>query len=268
MNRSLVALALAGFSFVTVAARPIPAPDDDRDAAPDDSNLTSVIYGTSGPDVLMGTLVDDTINGRADADVMIGLTGNDTYIVDNVDDEVVEEPGAGTDTVRSSRNYFLPSNVENLVLTGSRSVYGAGNVLSNRIIGNGGSNRLSGGAGNDTMRGGGGFDTFWFSSALDGLTNVDRLPDFNVAEDRIMLHAGAFRAFLGLGSIAGLPPSYFHIGATATSASHHILYDPTTGALRYDGDGTGAMAAVRFAKLPTGLALTAGHFLVRSTAVP
>jgi Ca2+-binding RTX toxin-like protein len=38
--------------------------------------------GTDGPDELIGTSGDDTINGRHGVDWMMGLAGNDTYIVD------------------------------------------------------------------------------------------------------------------------------------------------------------------------------------------
>jgi len=35
--------------------------------------------------------------------------GNDTYVVDSTDDEVEEEGGAGTDLIRSSVTYELPT---------------------------------------------------------------------------------------------------------------------------------------------------------------
>jgi Ca2+-binding RTX toxin-like protein len=237
-------------------------------AESDSLAATVVITGTPGPDNLLGTPGSDTIQGLGGADVMTGLTGNDTYIVDNVDDEVVEEPDQGTDTVRAPPNYFLPPNVENLVLTGGRSGQAGGNVLNNRIIGNSAGNFISGGLGNDVLRGGAGNDWFVFSSHLTGRANVDRLPDFSVGEDRMFLHVGAFPALLGLGSLAPLPSYMFHLGASATSASHHILYDAITGIVRYDGDGTGPETPVSFAVLPTGLALTSHHFLIRSTLAP
>jgi Ca2+-binding RTX toxin-like protein len=229
----------------------------------DSVTATSVITGTPGPDNLMGTPGDDTIQGLGGADVMTGLTGNDTYIVDNVNDEVVEEPDEGTDTVRARPPYFLAPNVENLVLTGSGNGYANGNVLNNRITGNSGVNFIFGGLGNDTLRGSGGHDWFWFTSELDGNSNVDRLPDFNVAEDRIILNPAVFWGLpFSHREPTGLPGSMFHLGASATTASHRILYDPTTGNLRFDGDGTGPSAAVRFAILPKGLGLTPGRFTI------
>jgi len=170
-------------------------------ASPQDSNsiaalTTAVIAGTDGPDDLIGTLGDDTINGRGNADVMTGLAGNDTYIVDDEADEVVEQADEGTDTVRVFGTFLLPANVENLVLAGIQDGSGIGNSLDNRVIGNTGYNTLDGGPGNDTLTGRAGPDIFRFATTLSGTTNVDRVTDFNVVEDRIALHYPAFRAFV------------------------------------------------------------------------
>jgi serralysin len=51
---------------------------------------------------------------------------------------------------------------------------------------------------------------------------------------------------------------------SATAASHRIVYNPTSGVLFYDSDGSGPAAPVRFARLPAGLALTSNDFLVWS----
>jgi hypothetical protein len=52
---------------------------------------------------------------------MKGDGGDDTYVVDNVGDVVIENFAAeGTDTVRSSIAYTLGYFLDNLVLTGSR----------------------------------------------------------------------------------------------------------------------------------------------------
>jgi Ca2+-binding RTX toxin-like protein len=94
------------------------------------------------------------------ADTLIGGAGNDTYVVDNSGDFVVENAGGGTDTIQSSLTYSLVGlpNVENLTLTGS-AANGTGNSGNNVLTGNSGNNVLNGGDGNDTLNGLAGIDT-------------------------------------------------------------------------------------------------------------
>ena len=66
---------------------------------------------------------NDILDGGLDADTMVGLAGNDTYIVDDLADVVVEAANAGTDTVATEMAAFsleLIANVENLELHGHR----------------------------------------------------------------------------------------------------------------------------------------------------
>jgi Ca2+-binding RTX toxin-like protein len=99
------------------------------------------------------------LDGGLGADTMRGGAGNDIYVIDDVGDVVIENPGEGIDTVEASISYALTANVENLTLTGTAQINGTGNELDNVIIGNSGNNSLFGGDGNDTLRGGAGADT-------------------------------------------------------------------------------------------------------------
>ena len=101
---------------------------------------------------------NDWIDGGSGADEMTGGRGNDTFIVDDIGDRVIETWNAGVDTVRSAISYTLGANVENLVLTGAQVLTGIGNGLANVITGNDAANTLSGGLGNDTLFGQGGND--------------------------------------------------------------------------------------------------------------
>ncbi|MBI3350385.1 MAG: hypothetical protein HY020_24645 [Burkholderiales bacterium] len=100
---------------------------------------------------------------------MTGGAGNDSYIVDNAGDTVVEGANGGTDGVQSSVTHTLSANVENLTLTGGAAINGSGNALDNQITGNAAANTLDGGDGNDTLTGGGGADTLLGGNGDDTL---------------------------------------------------------------------------------------------------
>ena len=217
------------------------------------------IMGTAGPDNLIGTPGDDIIIGRGGVDEMTGLAGHDTYFVDNTGDVIVESPGDGTDAIRSSVTYALPAKIENLVLTGSGGTNGTGNTAANTISGNIGDNKLNGKLGNDVLIGNSGHDRFQFDTELNATTNVDLIGDFNLVEDQILLQNAIFTALTTTGT---LPAASFHAGPAASNTSHRIIYSPTKASLYYDADGSGPIAAIRFAKLTPGLTLTNAHFFV------
>jgi len=74
----------------------------------------------AGNDTLTGNAGNDTLDGGTGIDTMAGNAGDDIYIVDNTGDVVTENVDEGIDTVRSSVDYILGANVENLTLTGTR----------------------------------------------------------------------------------------------------------------------------------------------------
>ncbi|MDY6804074.1 MAG: choice-of-anchor Q domain-containing protein [Cyanobacteriota bacterium] len=119
---------------------------------------SDTLIGGGGSDRLIGNQGNDVLNGGKGRDTMNGGAGKDTFVVDNVKDVVTESAKGGKDTVKSSVNYGLPGQVENLTLTGKRAINGTGNNLNNRIVGNNAKNRLNGKAGNDVLIGRGGSD--------------------------------------------------------------------------------------------------------------
>ncbi|MFZ2726350.1 MAG: hypothetical protein WAX77_08880 [Methylococcaceae bacterium] len=142
--------------------------------------------GNSLANVITGNNYDNILNGGVGADTLIGDVGNDTYTVDNVGDVVQENSVGGTDTVNSGVDYTLPSDVENLTLTGT-ALSATGNTLANTIIGNANNNTITGGAGRDVITTGTGNDTIQFAAnPLDdsftggALSNVDLYSDLNL----------------------------------------------------------------------------------------
>ena len=63
------------------------------------------------------------------------------------------------------------------------------------LTGGAGSDTISGGGGRDVLIGGTGIDYFLFDAALSSTTNVDRIRDFSVADDTIVLSKSIFAGF-------------------------------------------------------------------------
>lgn len=121
-----------------------------------------ILNGGSGNDILRGEVGEDYLDGGAGADDMNGGDGNDTYIVDNVGDvaqESFDDADSGySDSVQSSVTYTLGLGIEGLSLTGMAAINGTGNEKNNNIYGNEANNVLNGGGGDDFLSGQGGND--------------------------------------------------------------------------------------------------------------
>ena len=127
------------------------------------NNLDNVIMVASRfPGNFVGAT---TLDGGAGADTLIGGTGGDTYVIDNIDDVIIETSTSFGDTVQTTLNeYVLGTDIENLTFTGDGSFHGTGNELSNRI---------TGGDGNDTLDGGStGFDQLIGGKEATPITSV------------------------------------------------------------------------------------------------
>jgi len=225
---------------------------------------------------LSGNSADNTLSGRAGDDRMIGHAGNDTYIVDSSGDLVGEVWDEGDDTIRSLVSYTVPLYVENLILRGTAAINGTGSELPDRIIGNAANNILSGLDGNDSLNGmdgddrlvggwglnsltgGNGHDEFEFIQPPNPFHYRDRIIDFSPIDDKILLKRSAFPAL----TTGTLPAAAFEIGRNATAPSVRILYDPTSGVIYYDEDGTGPEVATFFVTLTTAPTVTNANFMV------
>lgn len=176
------------------------------------------------------------LSGTAQADDYVGTPWHDTLSGKGGNDLL--NGGKGNDTL----------------------VGGSGN---DPLKGGSGNDKLSGGAGKDTLAGGSGKDVFLFNAPLNGSTNVDTITDFSVVDDTIQLENAVFAKLTGTGPLVA---GHFKasVDGKAGDGNDYILYNTTSGALFYDADGTGAIAAVKFATVGTTShpTLTAADFVV------
>ena len=257
-----------------------------------------VIDGDSGDDTIYGTAQDNTIIGGQGRDRLDGGDGSDTYRVTgntgskfNDFDTYNDTGTTGIDTIKAIgtgkvdigfAKFDATSGIEVIDASGatgqvrllgtsagdtldfSATKFVGNNIViesgdgADKVVGNAGANTIDGGSGNDTLTGGLGADIFRFTSALSKTDNVDKITDFSVVDDTIYLDDAIFKK-LALGN---LKAADFVIGSKALDASDRIIYNSSTGDLFYDADGSGSGAAIQFAKLGTGLALTSADFLI------
>lgn len=129
----------------------------------DSSSLS--INGTSGDDNLLGGASNETINGLVGNDILDGAGGNDTLL-----------GGMGNDN--------LVGNAGNDVLNG---------VGITATAGTGEMDILNGGAGSDQFVLGDATQVFYDDGVISSVGEVDyaAIADFNVIEDKIVLHGSA-----------------------------------------------------------------------------
>lgn len=208
--------------------------------------------GNALDNVLTGNNGANLLDGGKGADVMRGWGGDDTFMVDNAKDKIVERADRGMDTVITTVSYRLTNDqsIEILKIDPYFNYLGqtislTGNDGATTIVGSYFADVLNGKGGADILTGAGGPDTFVFDSTL-GNGNVDRITDFASRFDRIKLDDAIVKG-LPKGRLADA--LYKDLSKAVVDADDRVLYDPTTGELAYDVDGRGGAKAVTFAIL-------------------
>jgi Ca2+-binding RTX toxin-like protein len=279
-------------------------------------SLASTLNGLDGNDYLFGGAGNDTINGgagndfldgRGGNDSLVGGSGNDYYVIDSLQDQIVEASDAGVDTVYVLNSdfqsqYTLGTDLENVYLGGSATFargndsgnYMGANLSADSILyGNFGNDTIIGGAGNDYL------DSGQDNDIIIGAAGNDRLVGF-LGNDTLMGGAGNdrfemvnFTSFADMGvdtitdftsgqdsivlytfAFAGLDAFNFAF-ATVTSdqdaatSNANIVYNSTNGSLSYNENGTadGLGSGGQFASLTPNLTLGASDFLVSSSFI-
>jgi Ca2+-binding RTX toxin-like protein len=199
---------------------------------------TNTIDGT-------GNILNNLITGNSVANRLFGLTGNDT--LDGAAGNDILDGGDGNDS-----------------LTGGDGI--------DTLLGGLGNDILTGRAGNDTLTGGGGIDHFLYDTNAIFNTSaigVDRLTDFTLATDKIILDKTTFtalRSVTGVGlSITADFASVANDTVAATSAAF-ITYSRATGNLFYNQNGTaaGLGTGAQFATLSGLPNLSTSDFIVQA----
>lgn len=157
-------------------------------------------------------------------------------------------------------NAWVQGSAQNDVITlreGKELGYGGDG--DDFIDGKAGDDRLYGGAGNDILTGGSGKDLFVFDTALSK-AGVDRITDFNPAEDKLELATSIFKGFSGSVQASQL---LAEAGASqAKTAEQRLIYDTQSGKLFYDEDGSGTgFGPVQIAVLDGAPALSSNSFV-------
>ena len=244
------------------------------------------VFGGIGNDFLQGDgnggIGNDTLDGGTGADTMQGGLGNDVYIVDNVGDIVTGEVlNINTDTVRSSVNFTLGANLDNLDLIGTASINGTGNELNNTINGNSGDNLLLGGsgndrinsqAGNDVLNGQAGSDQYVFAGGTFSAANfgVDTIEQFTQNADKIVLSKATFGLASALGNGFSIASEFAVVAndTVAATSGARIVYSAETNNLFFNQNGTAAGfgTGAQFATIPTpsSLVLAATDFVIEA----
>ena len=113
---------------------------------------------------------------------MYGGPDDDIYVLDSLDDTVVELEDEGNDIIWSELTYSLENleNVEKLFLFGSASINATGNALANELRGNSYDNILEGKEGNDTLVGVAGNNQLKGDEGIDTAIYLEAIDDYNI----------------------------------------------------------------------------------------
>ncbi|WP_162419773.1 calcium-binding protein [Microvirga brassicacearum] len=233
------------------------------------------LVGGAGNDHLVGGIGNNVLEGGAGADILDGTGGWGVADYRNSDAVTLRLDGSGSsggqaagdvfinvngafgsafgDSIsgNANANWIIACDGNDTVLggAGNDSLWGA--EANDSLNGGADDDLLLGGAGSDVLTGGSGRDLFVFDAAL-GNGNVDRITDFNAADDTIQLDRGIFSAF---GATVK-----FSFGQVASGGTAEIICNG--GDLYYDADGLGGGLAVKFATVTNPYALTAADFLL------
>nr|WP_244627528.1 hypothetical protein [Microvirga tunisiensis] len=228
------------------------------------------LNSAEGNDVLTGGFGDDILDGgagdqdkavfsgrRADYTIIKNQDGSST-VLDNRADGDGRDTVSGIEAFQFSDGTVPPPNAPSNLFpdggTRSQDLVLIGTKKADKLVGGIGNDRLYGKLGKDALTGGTGQDIFVFDTKPNTKTNLDKITDFNVADDTIWLENNYFKVGNGtLSKPKQMASKYFYKGTKAHDKDDHIIYDAKKGILYYDADGTGSSAQIKIAALSQNL---------------
>jgi Ca2+-binding RTX toxin-like protein len=187
------------------------------------------IEGLGGDDVINTGSGADLLDGGTGADTMRGGSENDLYLVDSAGDLVEEEPGDGTDEVRTSLAVYslLGTEIENLSASSDVAHDFRGSTRGNVVTGGKGNDLIDlRDGGDDRALGGEGNDLLYFGAALTGAD----VADGGAGRDALVLQ-GNVTAVLSETNLVGIESISIQSGANTRfgdTANHFYDYGVTT----------------------------------------
>jgi Ca2+-binding RTX toxin-like protein len=112
---------------------------------------TAAVSGTGNSlaNLIIANDGSDTLTAGSGLATLQGGAGNDVFVINNLNDVVIDTSTTSANTLRSSVSYTLPTNINALVLTGSAALSGTANNGADTLTSNTGLDTLTGGDGND-----------------------------------------------------------------------------------------------------------------------
>lgn len=222
------------------------------------------IFGLDGNDQLFGEGGNDLLAGGLGNDLIVGGDGIDTAsFADSVIGVRVDLGKVGRQSTGAGRDTLIA--VENLL----------GSAFHDVLKGDPAANCLKGGAGNDTLRGGAGQDHLIGGSGRDLLFGeagadcflFDTAPAIGNVDRIGDFETGVDKLVLSSSIFSALAPGSladdaFITGRHALSANQHLIFNGDTGALYYDADGVGGADQLLIARLLDDALLIATDLLI------
>ena len=194
----------------------------------------ALIYAGGANDVATGSSASDTLVGIGSAATLDGGTGTETFIVNNTS-TTIQALAGGQNTLLTSVNYTLPTNITSMILTGTANLQATGNSASDVITANSGADTLTGGTGVATLVGGSGPDVFVVTNTGDVIQNP-----YGVSNDTLVADAN-FTLPIGITAMS-ISSGVYGVAAYGNNQNDVLASDGTQDSL-YAGGGNDALVS-------------------------